>query len=545
MRRHFAAWATLTCLAALTLPAGADDRKPLAPIPTVIVRVKSLDGLIADARYLAELAGKEEEAKQGEALLKQVTGPKGLEGVDTTKPFGMYGRLGPNGIDSDVIVMVPIADDDTALGFIKRFVKAEKGDDGVYTVNIERSPFPVFFRFANGYAYGTIRDKDLIDKSKLLKPADVLAPDKVGTLSATINIDQIPKQAKHMVIGQAELSAAREKENRRPGESEEHQAGRIAGAELAAAYVKQVLTEGGPVDMRLDIDRKKGEIAASASLAGLPETRLADDIDALGKLKSVVSGLVGKDSAINILLHVTVPERFRKALNPIIEQAKEKSLKDEKDESKRKFIELGWKAVMPTLKSAEIDAGISIRGPATSGKFAAVMGLQVKEGGGIDKALREAFSELPKSEQEKAKLDFAKAGGAAIHQINVPGDGDPKMKELLGEAPAYLAVGEKSVLVAAGENGLDSLKEALTTEGSTGTIAQFEMSVNRFARALEKDQPGASAAAKKAFAKDPEADKMRLALTGGKALSLRFSMSAPLVRFFVLMDEAKKKSSDN
>ena len=33
-----------------------------------------------------------------------------------------------------------------------------------------------------------------------------------------------------------------------------------------------------------------------------------------------------------------------------------------------------------------------------------------------------------------------------------------------------------------------------------------------------------------------------LTLAGGKALSFRFSMDTPLIRFFVLLDEAKKKA---
>ena len=46
-------------LALMVLPARGEERKPVAAIPTVIVRLKAIDGLIADGHYLAKLAGKD------------------------------------------------------------------------------------------------------------------------------------------------------------------------------------------------------------------------------------------------------------------------------------------------------------------------------------------------------------------------------------------------------------------------------------------------------------------------------------------------------
>ena len=39
-------------------------------------------------------------------------------------------------------------------------VKAEKGDDGAYTVTPEQLPLPIYFRFAHKYAYVTVRDRN-------------------------------------------------------------------------------------------------------------------------------------------------------------------------------------------------------------------------------------------------------------------------------------------------------------------------------------------------------------------------------------------------
>lgn len=537
MRTRFFALAALAALAVLPRPVISAEGKTL---PTLVVRLQSLDGLIDNARYLAEIAGKAEEAKQAEGMLKSLAGPKGIEGIDTKKPFGLYGKLGPNGIDSEAVILVPIADEDAALDLIKRFAKPEKGDGGVYTVMVEQSPFPIYFRFANGYAYITIKDKDAIDKDRLLAPGDVLAPAKVGTVSATINLDQIPKELKKLAIGQLELQLANAKEQKEARATEAQHELKGAFLDEFAATFKQVLTEGGPIDLRLDIDKKAGDLNITASLAGNPETTLAETIASLGKKKSSVVGLIGSDSAINMLGHITLPERIKKAFVPVVEEAAEKALKQETDKTKKKLGEMAYKAVLPTLKAAELDIGLSMRGPHDGGKYALVMGMKVKDGGGIEKVIKEAISELPESEREKFKADFAKANGISIHQV--PADGlDANTKEMLGDGPLFLAIRPDGIFLSGGEGGLDAIKETVGAAGGASPIAQFEMSVNRSAKILAKEQKGAVEIAKKAFAKDKEADKMRIRLEGGKALTFSFTMKTQLVKFFTLLDEAKKK----
>src|SRR6266540_2348012 len=91
MRTRCVAFVALLALAFAPAPLrSADDQ---AKTPTVIVRVQSLDGLIADARYLATLAGQGELATQAEGVLKTYIGEKGIEGIDTKRPMGVYGFL--------------------------------------------------------------------------------------------------------------------------------------------------------------------------------------------------------------------------------------------------------------------------------------------------------------------------------------------------------------------------------------------------------------------------------------------------------------------
>src|SRR5262245_45522458 len=99
MRRRWLPGAALLCLIAVPAVAYPDSVAEQAKKPGLVVRVQSIDELLANVRYLAGLVGQEEQAKQIEGFLKSMAGPKGLEGIDTKRPIGLYGNFGPNGID--------------------------------------------------------------------------------------------------------------------------------------------------------------------------------------------------------------------------------------------------------------------------------------------------------------------------------------------------------------------------------------------------------------------------------------------------------------
>src|SRR5438309_493653 len=89
--------------------------------PTLLVRLKSIDGLIADAKYLAGLAGHEEQATQLEKTLPQFLGPKGLAGtgLDTSKPWGLYAILDPQIPNSPAVALIPVADEEAFVNTLK------------------------------------------------------------------------------------------------------------------------------------------------------------------------------------------------------------------------------------------------------------------------------------------------------------------------------------------------------------------------------------------------------------------------------------------
>src|SRR5262249_44932874 len=148
-------------------------------------------------------------AKQVEKMLKARTGPKGLEGIDTKKPIGLYGSVAARVDRSEAVLLLPIADEPTFLKFLGSLdLKPEKDKTGLYTLTVENSPFPVLFRFANGYLYGTVKFSDNVSlpaKDKLPLPAAVLAGGG-GVLSVTANIDRIPVEIRKLGVSASALT---------------------------------------------------------------------------------------------------------------------------------------------------------------------------------------------------------------------------------------------------------------------------------------------------------------------------------------------------
>ena len=543
MRTRIATLAGLVLLAAVpALSRAADDK------PALVVAFKSLDGLIADAKYIATLANKEEEAKQTEKMLKSlVGGPKGLEGVDSKKPMGLYARISEDDPQkSEAVLLLPIVDEDAFLKLLKRQDKLkveDKADDDTYQINAENVPVPIFIRFANGYVYATGPTKAGVAKDRLLAPDKVLPANSTGLVSLVLHGDQVPAKYKDAAVSYIAEEAAKDRKKEHPDETPAQKSFRLAASDEAEKLIKSVIEDGGDLTASIAVDQAAGELSASVSFAGKPGSKLADSIEELAAKKSVGAGLIASDSALNGVLNMALPPALNKPLSDVLDELVTKGLAEAQEKGQREAAEALVKAVLPTLKAGEMDAGFDLRGPGPKGRYAVVIGLKVQKGQDIDKAVQDALKNLPEKDREKLKFDVAKAGGVSIHSA-VPDDkGDDNTVKTLGEDPTvYFAFRDDAVLISRGEGALDALKEALTAKPKAGATAGMEVSMSRLATGVNNQTPGAAEAAKQAF-KDGKKDKVRFSVEGGKALTVKFSMDAPVITFSALTAEAQQKAA--
>jgi hypothetical protein len=536
----------LAALGLLALPAvtRAADAKPAGP--TVVVRIEPFDDLLADVRHLATLADREELVKQFEGLIRAKAGAKGLDGIDLKRPLGFYGTVGTQGFDSSGVLMVPVADEKAFLTLLDNLnLKPEKGKDGLYTVQAENtlSP-PVYFRFANGYAYATVLNQAVIDRSALLPPDQILPPGRGGLAVATVHVDRIPDNIKQLALGQVGLRLADLRDRSCKGETKaESEFWKQAFEELGRT-VKELLRDGRDLSLRVDVDRTKQDLTVEVTADARPGSKLATAAGDLAGGTSRFAGLLSKDAALQGLVHLTLPEELRRALQPVVDESVARTLAKSENPERREQAERFFKALGPTLRSGDVDAVAVLRAPAGDGAHTLLLGYKVKDGESVDRAFHDVVKGLREGDRARIKLDADQAGSVKIHRIDAQKDYDEQGRRAFGDNPIYLAIGPDAAFLVFGADGVETIKKALAAPPQAAQPLQLDVSLGRLAPAIainRKDTKGEVAkAAQDAFGRDRDADRVRLVVEGGKTLRLRFSMKTPVLKFISELDKAEQ-----
>ena len=203
----------LFCLVAPALQARAEDA---ATMPPVVLRVQPVDGLLSHIKHIAGLVDQGDQVKQFEENLNKL---KAFDAIDAKLPLGAYATLDGNPAEN-VVGLIPVKDEQAFVALLGKFeLKAEKGEDGVYSITAKNIPVPLYMRVVNKYAYVAMK-KDTITKAKLYDPAKVLGGDSTAVASLSLRIDEIPENVKLLLINQLDQQLAKEKDKKEPGETE-------------------------------------------------------------------------------------------------------------------------------------------------------------------------------------------------------------------------------------------------------------------------------------------------------------------------------------
>jgi len=298
-------------LATLPAPARAFEDADSNP-PTLLVRISSIQDLTEDVKYLSALAGRQGDAKKLDEHIQQRF-PKGLKGIDSHKPLAVYARLDPAGnpTDSTGVALVPITDEKDFLALLEDFhLNPKKEEDGLYSVTPQFPPMPFYFRFADGYALITAKEKESISKAKVLPMERVFPAGQTDTISVTFRIDQIPEAIKQIGVGQVEPRLSELEEKRPPGQTDAEHALHAQAVKEVAKQISSIIQDGTQLQFLLNVDRQAGQLMAELSLAGKKDSELAKEIAASGAGKSQFAGLASGPASI--LLNFKLPATMLK-----------------------------------------------------------------------------------------------------------------------------------------------------------------------------------------------------------------------------------------
>jgi hypothetical protein len=533
MRRIWSCGLVFVALLALAPSVRAQDE------PSVVIRVKSLDTVLQNLELLAGLVGREQAGQSIQDLIKAKVGAKGLQGIDLKRPVGAYIRFGKELEDISGAILVPVADEAAFLTLLSNLnLRPTKGKDGIYTLQTPQN-IDFYLRFANQYAYVSgINTENLSDKN-LLDPAKVLAGPDDSIISATVRLDQIPEGAKFLANATLKQQLEDLYEKVPPPETEAQKAFAKAAVQQAAKTVASVLNEGKRARFEVLMGKDKKNLDLQLSLTAEPNSELAKTLAAAGKTRSPFAGLMLKDAAFRGSVDATFPDAVQKTFGKAIEEAAQKGLADITDPAKRKQAQALLDALLPTVKTGELDAFFGMAGPVNN-HYTLLAALKVKDGDKLGTVIQDLVTaelkNLTPEEQKKITLNAATVGTVKVHKFELPRD--PKTNKVIEDLPGdpnlYVAFRKDALFLAIGPAALDTLKGAITTEEpAAAPLVLFDFNVARMAPTLAQTAEQKELA-RKLFTGNSDGT-IRLAVAGGEALTLRMHIALDVLEFFAKM----------
>jgi hypothetical protein len=547
MFSRMVAWLTAVSLLAIPMVARSADTRETSP--AIIIRVDSINNLIEDAKYLAELAGLKDKVDEGlKAIQATIKNSKLDKAIDFSRPLGMYGIVNPdNLLDSNAILLLPVADEKILLDLLANFgMTPEKGGDGVYMVQPPRGnpafplpPVPIYLRFTNKHVY-VAHNKTGVAKESILEPSKIFTG-KTSTFFTALRFSQISDELKQKAVNQLEEQLDKEKQKKLEGETKGEAEIRRKAMDAIGKQMAQIIKDAEELAFSFNVNRHSNRLNAELTFTAKPGSSLAKTIADAGKQQGLFGGLAKSDAAINILIHGTLPEDARKVIDTAIDEAFKKQLAKRDDADERKLAQKVYDAIEPTVNSGEVEAALSFEGLTKQGHLTMVGALKLKGGEKVEQMLKDLVNAAPDTDKAKFHFDAENSGRFKIHRVD--DFLDDEGRRAVGKHPLYIAFRPDAFFLSAGPNGLNAIKQALTAEPKPSPPLLFEVSIMRLAawdlaqsqgdKSRRMDSAKIEKLAKEAFTGDN--DKIRLTLKGGKSLKASFDMSTAVIKFAGLM----------
>lgn len=565
-RRIFSKALAFAALAA-TISAGSNARAQQGG-PTVVLTAKSAGEVIGDLRYLLSAVGKADDPQiQGAiAALDAFKDPAALQGLDPSKPLGMFGSLpdGP-GVMPSAVIFVPVLDSKKLLDSLAGFgatVEADNTAPGfTHKVTAPGVPMPLYVTTGGGYLYVSLAPVGG-EALKAMKPASLLSKRPgAGDLSLTVHLDRIPAALKEQFNAQFEQGLVAQRE-RKPNEPDNEYQGRMVGMKVSQDAIVALVRDGKELTLDFIIDQKTEFVGLELISGAVPGSEYAKALRKLGAMKSKFRGL-SANAAVSGYAAVPVTQSVRDLMGKAFDQAMEKSAADNNpDEAAKKLIQEVAPAIRDTLTAESLDIAGALQGPVAGASdgaptYAGVVAMTVKGGKKLDNVFRQFAKNLPADKQKDLKLDAAKAvDGTAIHKVTqTEGDAGP-----FGEKSGFFAFRDDMAAVGLGKNGLAALNSALAASkaaapasgGSMGAVApqvEILVSASRGAGLSDKkpDRDAMTAAAAEVFTgASAKKDKVSLVLRAqGDSMSLRIGGDVPALKFIVRAAQITRNGGAN
>lgn len=506
-------------LAAVCGLAGATRAEPTRP--AVEVRLKAAAELVPLVEYAGTIFGQADAGKQFAGILQALVDAEGgYEGIDLKRPVGAYVGIADRVEDSPVVLMIPVADETAVLAAVteKLGLDPKKADGGLYTVELPDVPFPVYFRFADRYAYLTVRSDKGIDPTRLIAPKVYFAAKPAGVLTADVFLDRWPADVKKAIWGQLELQL------------KENNAGLAASpvqtlfndflADVTVDMAKTVLTDGEKFSLTFDADPKADDLKLAVGLSAKPGSTLAKALAGFGDRPSAAAGVAAAKTPLAAVgLNFRLPADTAKKVGVLADAVVRQAQSEAKDTDKI-GLQLAADALLPTVKAGDVQFGVAATRPGSDGKFGLTAAVGTTKGTEIERVVKLVALTLPK-DAAKFVGDVEVGDAGKVHTLSFT---DPAAVPLAG-GRLWALTSDPLVAVATGESA--AAVTAVPAAAKPAPMFALEISwagLLPIMGSLSREQAAELVAGVFGDATPDGKDTLTVTATGGKRFDLTVTM---------------------
>ena len=458
IRRGLAAVLVSICLLPTAAPAAE---------PVVVMSLKSFDELIRDSKYLAELMELPVVGSLPQ-MIDQMTGGKGLQGLDSTKPIGSY-MFAPRADEAPrAVFFFPMSNARQFEETLSLVLSKPQKEDGV--LRYDMATAPLFGKGVGTYYFLTESAellKETHDPLKLVKAKDDLAIE--------INIPQLMKDHRQEIenkLAEAVAEAKVARLNRNLSDDEKLSQERFE--QFAEKFMRVLTEEMDRVTVGVNIDEAGKNISFDVSVTAKPGTDFAATLDGWSKNESPFTGLLSSKTIASWFYSGTIEPLVRdeilsgmKQLDDelIRELTDRRNLSDQVRAALRPLDERFLEVIRKTIQRGRLDIAV-VANNAGPDSIDLVAMAKVADG----KELSKILEERAKIDPEWAKgqsLGVAVVNGERVHRFEI--ERTPELD--LGTA--HWGVINDTIVIAVGRDSLALLKSSIDAKPVKTDSAMF------------------------------------------------------------------------
>ena len=493
-------------------------------LPAIQIQIRSLESLMASLQEFQRSAGQKEFDRQME-LMKALSINE-FAGVDAKKPLALYANIAPDLVSSTGAIMVPVKDEKAVLNQVQKLTNLEPQKEGaLYVYRPQSLPFPIFVRFADGYAYVTIQDSKSLDDGSRIRPDKIFAKPLESMMGFRLQVDRIPEQLRRQSLIDFRGGLEDGTNLPLPNETALQRTGRETVAKIMLEAAQIIIRDAREFAVYLDLNSKGQDVSLDLRLGAKPGSQMAAAFARMPQHRSPFQGWIRSDSAFHILVSSGYSEAVRKLVG-LAADSQFTSIPPDGEPERADRLRAGAQAFSG---ADSLEFALDLRGPGPGGTYTLLGACTVKPNAKYESQVEDIWKAIPPHQRTRLKLSSSPFGRWKLYEIADVDGTDDALRSVFGKAPMGIAMSKETVIYSNGDEKLQALKAAAQTAPEPAPIIRVGLNAARLAPLFKNWFPNAEPA-QKAFSK-PDDGRAQLTITGGNELKIRLEVKWALLNF--------------